>query len=100
MPRLIANTLQADASKLSNKVQNEMPGSGKEAKKDAEVAATDVSSKAEQMTRDAKAEADKAAKKAEGNLNAAVDKFDKSVSEVSCRAAASSGVGKNALGIA
>lgn len=73
----------ADANKLSHKVKDELPGRGKEAKKDAEAAASDISAKARNAANDAKAEADKVASKAGTNLNAAVDQFDKSVTEVS-----------------
>ena len=82
-------------------MKDQLPGRGKEAKKDAEVLGSEAGAKLDQFSKDAKANLDKAdqkleqyrkdaessissaAKNAEKNLNAAVDKFDKGVSEVS-----------------
>lgn len=60
-----------------------MPGSAKEAKKDAEAEGDKAAAKLDSYAKDAKAEVEKAASKTEKNLNQAVDKFDKNVTEVS-----------------
>ncbi|KAF2482811.1 hypothetical protein BDY17DRAFT_325065 [Neohortaea acidophila] len=85
-PKTAQKKAEADANKLSHKVKDELPGRGKEAKKDAEAAASDISAKARNAANDAKAEADKVASKAGTNLNAAVDQFDKSVTEGASKA--------------
>jgi F0F1-type ATP synthase membrane subunit b/b' len=84
-------------------IKSNLPGTAKEAKKDAEVAGADIQAQANKLGRDAKdtvdkvdakldqyrkdaqAEINKAASNTEKNLNAAVDKFDKNVSEVSLK---------------
>lgn len=93
----------ADATKISNDVRSQLPGTGKEVQKDAEVAGQQVSSKVNNLTRDAKIEAskvdakldqyrkeagqqlDSTAKDVRKNTNAAIDSFDKNVTEVSER---------------
>lgn len=91
----------ADATKLSNDVQKQLPGRSDEAKKDAQVAQADLQGKADQLYKDAKgqlrnaegsfekykADAEKrfesGSKEAADKANSAIDKFDKSVTEVS-----------------
>ena len=78
-------------------MKSQLPGSGKEVQKDAEVAKADISSRADQVAKDAKAGVDKAdayrrdaqaelnkgIKNTEKELKEGVDKFDKTVTEVS-----------------
>lgn len=91
----------ADAAKLSHEVKGHLPGSGKQAKKDAEVAGSEISSKLNQLTRDAKNEAskvddkleqyrkhaaaslEKTGKEVTKETNQAIDKFDQKVTDVS-----------------
>ncbi|KAK5164912.1 uncharacterized protein LTR77_009576 [Saxophila tyrrhenica] len=98
-PQAAQKRMEADATKASNEVKSHLPGSPKEAKKDTEVVGADVSAKANQMAKDARKEVDKvdgrldqyranaevqmdqAAKKTGNELNKAVDKFDKGVTE-------------------
>ena len=81
-------------------MKQNIPGSAKEAKKDAEVAGADLQAKANELAdkaragansadqriqkeaRDAQAELSRMGGKAEKDLKAGVDKFDKEVTEV------------------
>ena len=100
-PKAAEKRFEADATKLSNQVQNNLPGKADEAKKDAQVAQADISSKANELAKDARSQIDKAdknfekykadaekrieqgGKEAADKANSAIDKFDKSVTEVS-----------------
>lgn len=82
--------LPADAAKASSEIKSHLPGSGKEAKKEAEAYGQEAQSKLNQLGRDIKAEANKAeaslektSKDVAANANKAIDQFDKKVSEVS-----------------
>ncbi|KAF2798763.1 hypothetical protein K505DRAFT_321657 [Melanomma pulvis-pyrius CBS 109.77] len=98
-PKLAEKQFEHDAARASAKVRGELPGREKEAKKAGEEGFEAIRSKAKELSNDAKAEADKAAAKFESyrqdaakkldetrretgkELNSAVDKFDKSVTE-------------------
>jgi ElaB/YqjD/DUF883 family membrane-anchored ribosome-binding protein len=91
----------ADAAKVSREVKGHLPGAEKEAKKDTEVLAAEagkkfdntvadakagvskIDSKLEGYRKDAEKTIDRTAKDARNQANAAIDKFDKSVTEVS-----------------
>ncbi|KXS94549.1 hypothetical protein AC578_7494 [Pseudocercospora eumusae] len=98
-PKVAQKKAEADAAKISNEVKSNLPGSGKEVKKDAEAYGQEAQSKVNQLYKDAKNEASKvddkleayrkdaaaqlnsAAKDASTSANKAIDKFDKSVTE-------------------
>lgn len=97
----IADTAAGDISKVSSSVKSELPGKKDEVKGDAKVFAADAGKKLDDWTKDAKAGLSKAdakleqyrtsasqnidatLKDARREANAAVDKFDKNVTEVS-----------------
>ncbi|EME46676.1 hypothetical protein DOTSEDRAFT_70624 [Dothistroma septosporum NZE10] len=103
-PKVAQKKAEADAAKLSHEVKDHLPGSGKQAKKDAEVAGSEISSKVNQLTRDAKNEAskvddkleqyrkdaaaslDKTGKEVRKEANQAIDTFDKKVTEGAAQA--------------
>lgn len=90
----------ADAARLSREIRSHLPGAEKEVKKDAEAASTDVNKtlndataeakagvskvdqKLEAYRKDAEKSIDQTAKDASTQANQAIDKFDKSVTEV------------------
>ncbi|KAM3425123.1 hypothetical protein BST61_g7086 [Cercospora zeina] len=63
-PKVAQKQVEADAAKASREVKSHLPGSGKEAKKDAELYAKD----------------------AQANANKAIDQFDQKVSEGASKA--------------
>ncbi|KAF2249215.1 hypothetical protein BU26DRAFT_551012 [Trematosphaeria pertusa] len=98
-PKLAQKQLEHDAASASAKVRGEMPGREKEAKKAGEEGYETVRAKAQSMADEAKAEVNKAGKTLDAyrqdagkkleetrqttgkDFNAAVDKFDKKVTE-------------------
>ncbi|KAF2768560.1 hypothetical protein EJ03DRAFT_375244 [Teratosphaeria nubilosa] len=103
-PKVAEKKAEADAAKLSREIKSHLPGTGKEVKKDSEVLAADAGKKFDQTVADAKsglskvdAKLDTYRKDAEKSIeqsaheakiqaNAAIDKFDKSVTEGASKA--------------
>ncbi|GIZ42200.1 hypothetical protein CBER1_02568 [Cercospora berteroae] len=103
-PKVAQKQVEADAAKASREVKSHLPGSTKEAKKDAELYGEQAQSKFNQLVRDGKQEASKvdakleeyrkdaqstlnsAAKDAQANANKAIDQFDQKVTEGASKA--------------
>ncbi|KAL9533089.1 hypothetical protein SMMN14_03822 [Sphaerulina musiva] len=103
-PKVAEKKFEADAARASNKVQSQLPGAGKEAKKDAELYGEEAKSKFNQLVQDGKQEAHKvdaklaeyrkdaqstlnsAATDAQKNANKAIDQFDQKVTEGAAKA--------------
>jgi len=92
-PKVAEKKFEADASRLSSQVKNELPGRGKEAKKEGEALVNQASNKFDQASADAKsklseaeAKARELSQKAGKDLNGAIDKFDKTVEDKAAKA--------------
>jgi len=92
-PKVAEKKFEADASRVSSQIKNELPGRGKEAKKEGEALVNQAGSKFDQASVDAKskladaeAKARELSQKAGKDLNGAVDKFDKTVEEKAAKA--------------
>ncbi|KAK3054562.1 hypothetical protein LTR09_004291 [Extremus antarcticus] len=105
-PKAAEKRFEADAHKASQEIKKNVPGSAKEAKKEAEVVGADVQAKAKQLENSARKEGDKfdsavqrnadaasrtakdaekqisaKASEAEARGHAAIDKFDNTVTQ-------------------
>ncbi|KAF2686185.1 hypothetical protein K458DRAFT_416493 [Lentithecium fluviatile CBS 122367] len=94
-PKLAQKKIEHDAATASAKVRSEIPGRGKEAQKAGEEGLESVRARAQSMADDAKAEAERAKAKLDNfkqgtekkfeetgkEFNAAVNKFDKEVTQ-------------------
>ncbi|KAI5359329.1 hypothetical protein Slin15195_G069560 [Septoria linicola] len=99
-PKVAEKKFEADAAKASREVKSHLPGSGKEAKKDAELYGEQAQSKFNQLVQDGKQEASKVDAKlaeyrqdaskqlnnASKEANKAIDQFDQKVTQEASKA--------------
>ncbi|ETI29585.1 hypothetical protein G647_02038 [Cladophialophora carrionii CBS 160.54] len=92
-PKVAQKKFEADASKVSSQIKNDLPGREKEAKKEGEALANQASHKFDQASADAKtklsdaeARAKELSQKTGKEINSAIDKFDKTVEEKAAKA--------------
>ncbi|KIX06796.1 uncharacterized protein Z518_04772 [Rhinocladiella mackenziei CBS 650.93] len=92
-PKAARKQFEADASKLSSQVKNDLPGKEREAEKKTDAWGAQTGQKFDQASADAKSKLADAESKAKdlsaktGNqINSAIDKFDKTVEDKAAKA--------------
>jgi len=92
-PKVAQKKMEADASRLAANLKEDIPGRGKEVKKDAEATMSQAGSKFDQASYDAKAKLSEAeakardmSQKAGKDISAGIDKFDKAVEDKAAQA--------------